>query len=185
MLRRLIVLAVGAAAVVWVGGSAAAREPTVAQIKAAIATHSDNFVLANAYGYDHGRARGHGWIDVKTGAGRWVDGKRVSLVSVRPDVHDPTLVVVTDTNIDYSTRTWYRSKRVQSAKIVHPHIVDPLTAASQGVQFRLLGVENVDGRQTYHLRSTYYPYLGDAGARFGCLVLDGSGLPHPIHQNNP
>jgi hypothetical protein len=163
----MIALAVGAAAAVWVAGSAAAQGPTVAQIKAAIATHSDDFVLANAYGYDsHGHALGHGWIDVKTGAGRWVAGKHVSLRSVQPDTHDPTGVVVTDTNIDYTTRTWNRTKRVESVKIVRPHIVDPLTAAAEGVQFRLLGVENVNGRQTYHLRSTYYPYSGDAGARW-------------------
>jgi hypothetical protein len=33
-------------------------------------------------------------------------------------------------------------------------VVDPLAASPR--QFRLLGIEDVDGRQTYHLRSTYF-----------------------------
>jgi hypothetical protein len=162
-----VVLAAAASAVVGVIGSAAASGPTEAQIKAAIATHSDNFVLANAYA-SGGHAPGHGWIDLKTGAGRWVwaNGKLASLQSVTPDLHDRSLVVVVDTNINYSTRTWYRTKRTESASIARPRIVDPLGAASDGVQFRLLGVESVDDRQTFHLRSTYFPHSGSETARW-------------------
>jgi hypothetical protein len=165
MVRR-VVLAAAASAALGVTGSAAASGPTVAQIKAAIATHSDNFVLANSF-TTGGHAPGRGWIDVKTGSGRWVSatGKLLELQSVAPDPHDPTRVVVADTNIDYATRTWYRTKREESAKTAHPRIVDPLATAPKGVQFRLLGVEGVDGRQTYHLRSTYFPYVGHGGAR--------------------
>jgi hypothetical protein len=118
MLRRPVVLAVGSLAVVCASGSAAAQGPTVAQIKAAIvaqikaaiATHSNEFILANAYAHD-GVAPGHGWIDVKTGAGRWVsaDGKRVTLRSVAADPHDRALVVLTQSDIDFATRTWSRT----------------------------------------------------------------------------
>jgi hypothetical protein len=160
----MIVVAAGAVGLVWVNGSAAAEKPTVAQIKAAIAKHSDDFVLANAYAYG-GQAPGHGWIDVKTGAGRWVsaNAKRVTLVSVRPAAHDPMRVVVTDTSINYATRTWSRAKHEERA--TRPHIVDPLTATSRGVRFNLLGVESVDGQETYHLRSSYFPYSGSVAAR--------------------
>jgi len=165
MLRGVVLAAVASAAV-GVIGSAAASGPTVAQIKAAIARHSDNFVLANAYAYG-GHAAGHGWIDVKTGAGRWVsaNGNLVSLESVAPAPHDPTLVVVTDTSIDYTTRTWYRTASEESVKTARPQIVDPLAAASAGVQFRILGVESVDGRRTYHLRSSYFPDSANESVR--------------------
>ena len=158
---RSVVLAAAASAAVGVIASAAPSGPTVAEIESAITKHSDNFVLANAYAYG-GHAPGHGWIDVKTGAGRWVsaNGKLVSLESVAPDPHHPALVVVADTNINYTTGTWYRTKREESATTARPRIVDPLADASQGVQFRLLGVERVDGQQTYHLRSTYFLYYG-------------------------
>ena len=56
---RSVVLAAATSAAVGVSGSAAASAPTVAQIKAAIATHSNNFVLANAFAYG-GQAPGHG-----------------------------------------------------------------------------------------------------------------------------
>jgi hypothetical protein len=160
MVRRVVLAAVASAAL-GVIGSASASGPTLAQIKAAIATHSDNFVLANSFTRG-GHAPGHGWIDVKTGAGRWVSatGKLLELRSVAPDPHDPALVVVTDTYIDYATRTWYRAKRDESTKTARPKIVDPLATAPKGVEFRLLGEESVDGRQTYHLRSTYFPELG-------------------------
>jgi hypothetical protein len=128
----------------------------VAQIKAEIASHSDNFVLANAYAYD-GAAPGHGWIDVKTGSGRWVsaNGKLVTLESVTPDLQNRALVAVTETTINFVARTWSRTRREEPAKMVHPAIVDPLTATTQDAHFSLLGVERVDGTQTYHLRSTY------------------------------
>ncbi len=163
MLRRVVLAAVASAAV-GVSGSAAASGPTVAQIKAAIATHSDNFVLANSFA-SGGHAPGHGWIDVKTGAGRWVSatGKLLELQTVAPDPHDPKLVVVADTNIDYGTRTWYRTKREESATTARPKVIDPLATAPPVVRFKLLGEERVDGRQTYHLRSTtYLLYLGNA-----------------------
>jgi hypothetical protein len=165
MLRRVVLAAVASAAFSVVD-SAAASEPTVAQIKAAIATHSDNFVLANSFA-SGGHAPGHGWIDVKTGAGRWVSasGKLLELQTVAPDPHDPARVVVADTSIDYATRTWYRTKREESATTARPKVVDPLVTALPGVQFRLLGVDRVDGRQTYHLRSTYFPYLAYKAAR--------------------
>ena len=165
MLRRVVLAAVASAAF-SVSDSAAASGPTVAQIKAAIATHSDNFVLANSFA-SGGHAPGHGWIDVKTGAGRWVSatGKLLELQSVAPDPQDPARVVVADTNIDYATRTWYRTKREESATTARPRIVDPLATAPKGVRFRLLGEESVDGRQTYHLRSTYFPYLAYKAAR--------------------
>jgi hypothetical protein len=165
MVRR-VVLAAAASAALGVIGSAAASGPTLAQIKAAIATHSDNFVLANSF-TTGGHAPGRGWIDVKTGAGRWVSatGKLLELRSVAPDPHDPVLAVVADTNIDYATRTWYRTEREESTKTFPPKIGDPLATAPHGVQFRLLGVERVDGQQTYHLRSTYFPYLGNKTAR--------------------
>jgi hypothetical protein len=66
MIRRVSLL-VGVAAVIGVNSSAAATEPTVAQINAAIVAHSNNFVLANSYGLI-GHAPGHGWIDAETGA---------------------------------------------------------------------------------------------------------------------
>ena len=165
MLRRVVLAALVSAAFSVID-SAAASGPTVAQIKAAIAKHSDNFVLANAFAAG-GHAPGHGWIDVKTGAGRWVSatGKLLELQSVTPDPHDPSRVVVADTFIDYATRTWYRTKREELATTARPKVIDPLVTAPPGVQFRLLGVDRVDGRQTYHLRSTYFPYLGNKPAR--------------------
>ena len=72
MLRSVVLLATASTAL-GVIGSAAASGPTVAQIQAVIAKHSDDFVLANSYG-DRRHAPGHGWIDVKTGVGRWVSG---------------------------------------------------------------------------------------------------------------
>lgn len=165
MLRR-IVLAAAASATFGVIGSAAASGPTVAQVEAAIATHSDDFVLANAWA-DAGHGGGHGWIDVKAGAGRWVsaNGKSVYVESVTPVLHHRALVIVADTNINYTTRTWSRTKREESANSARPRIVDPLSAASAGVQFRFLGVEYVDGHKTYHFRSTYYIDIGDVAAR--------------------
>jgi hypothetical protein len=161
MLRNAV-LAAAAAAAVGVTGSAAASRPTVAQIKAAIATQSDNFVLANAYSFG-GAAPGHGWLNLKIGGGRWVsaNGKLVTLQSVTRDPRDPALADVTETEINYTTRTWSRTKRQEPAKITHFHGIDPLATGQQGVQFRLLGVESVDGEQTYHLRSTYFPYSGN------------------------
>jgi hypothetical protein len=156
MLRWIVLVAAASAAVGVVSSAAASSGPTVAQIKAAVATHSNNFVLANAYAYG-GQAPGHGWIDVTTGGGRWVsaNGKSVILTSVSPAPHDPTLVVVADTNINYTTRTWYRTQLEEPARIFAPSsIANPTAAISQGVQF--LGVERVDGRQTYHLRSTQF-----------------------------
>ena len=155
MLLR-VVLAAAASAAVSVIGSAAVAGPTVAQIKAAIATHSDNFVLANSFA-SGGHAPGHGWIDVKTGAGRWVsaNGKLVSLESVTPDPHNPNLEVVANTNIDYTTRTWYRTTRKESTKTARPRIVDPLATAPQGVKFRFLGVEaSTVSRPTIFARPT-------------------------------
>ena len=165
MVRR-VVLAAAASAALGVIGSAAASGPTVAQIKAAIAMHSDNFVLANSF-TTGGHAPGRGWIDLKTGAGRWVSatGKLLELQSVAPDAHDSTLVVVTDTYVNYTNRTWYRTKREESTKIARPRVIDPLVTALPGVQFRLLGVDRVEGQQTYHLRSTYFPYLAYKAAR--------------------
>lgn len=156
MLRSVVLLATASTAL-GVIGSAAASGPTVAQIQAVIAKHSDDFVLANSYG-DRRHAPGHGWIDVKTGAGRWVsgNGKLVTLVTVTPDPRDPAHLVVANTNINYTAHTWSRTKRQESANTARPRIVDPLTAASNGVKFRFLGVEKADGRQTYHLRSTYF-----------------------------
>ncbi len=154
---RSVVLAAAASAAVGVSGSAAASTPTVAQINAVIATHSDNFVLANAFA-NGGHAPGHGWLNLKVGGGRWVsaNGKLVTLESVALDPRDPALADVTETEINYTTRTWSRTKRQEPEKIARPTIVDPLAVTSPGVQFRLLGVESVDGRHTYHLRSTYF-----------------------------
>jgi hypothetical protein len=166
MVGRLVLIA-GAAAVFGVNGSAAAPQPTVTQIKAAIAAHSDNFILANAYAVN-GHSPGHGFIDLETGAGRWLlpNGKLASLRTVTAVAHDPTHVIVSDMNIDYRTRTWYRTSRKETTKMAHPVIVDPLTSSPEGVRFRLLGVENVDGRQTYHLRSTtYFRYLANESVR--------------------
>ena len=159
-------IAAVASAAVGVIGSAAASEPTVAQIKADIARHSDNFVLANSYTFN-GKAPGHGWLNLKNGGGRWVsaNGKLVSLESVALDPRDPALADVTETRIDYTTRTWSRTKSQEPTKIAHIRIIDPLVTGQPGVQFRLLGVENVDGRQTHHLRSTYFPHLGNEPTR--------------------
>jgi hypothetical protein len=152
-----MVLVAAMSAAVGVSGSAAATRPTVPQIEAVIATHSDNFVLANAYTSD-GHAPGHGWLNLKYGGGRWVsaNGKLVTLESVARDPRDPALADVTETDINYTTRTWSRTRRQEPTRLARPQIIDPL--GQPGVRFRLLGVENVDGRQTYHLRSTYYPY---------------------------
>jgi hypothetical protein len=164
MLRRLV-LVVGATAVIGVNGSAAASLPTVAQIKAAIAAHSDNFVLANTYYARSGFPPGHGWIDLDTGDWRFADGKGVSLRTVTPVPHDPTHVIVSGTTIDYSTCTWYRNSREESTKMARFVVNDPLANSPNGVRFRLLGVEDVDGRQTYHFRSTYFPQLGNESTR--------------------
>ncbi|HTD58440.1 MAG TPA: hypothetical protein VK672_06050, partial [Solirubrobacteraceae bacterium] len=91
MFRR-VVLAAAASAALAVIGSAAASGPTVAQIEAAIAKQSDNFVLANAFAHD-GHAPGHGWLNLKVGGGRWVsaNGKLVTLEAVALDPRDPAL----------------------------------------------------------------------------------------------
>jgi hypothetical protein len=156
MLYRVVFVAAASAAI---GGAAAAPGPTVAQIKVAIAKHSDNFVLANSYAFN-GQAPGHGWLNLKDGGGRWVsaNGKQVTLESVALDPRDPSLADVTETTINYTTRTWSRTKSQEPSKIVHFHIIDPLVTGQTGVRFTLLGVENVDGQQTYHLRSSYFPY---------------------------
>jgi hypothetical protein len=156
-------LVAAASVALGVMGSAAAAPPTVAQIKAEIAKHSNNFVLANAYSYN-GHPPGHGWLNLKYGGGRWVsaNGKLVTLESVKRDPRDPALSDVTETTINYTTRTWSRTKRQQPTKVAHPEVIDPL---APGVQFRLMGVERVDGRQTYHFRSTYIPYGGNESAR--------------------
>ncbi len=164
MLRAVVVAAFVSAAI-GVIGAAAAAGPTVAQIKAAVATHSDTFVLANSYAYG-GHAPGHAWIDAKTGGGRWVsaNGRLVTLESVVLDPRDPALADVTETNINYTARTWSRTKRQEPAKIFAPSkIADPMAAVSEGVQF--VGVERVDGRQTYHLRSTHFVDDGTVPAR--------------------
>ena len=160
-------IAVGAAAVAaafGAAGAAASSRPTVAQIEATIPTQSDDFVIANAYAYD-GQAPGHGWLDLKAGGGRWVspNGKVIYLESVAPDPRDPSLVDVTDTTINRSSRTWYRTKRQEPRKLFPPTIIDPLT--QKGVRFRFIGIERVDGRQTYHFRSTYFPYAGNETVR--------------------
>jgi hypothetical protein len=158
---RSVVLAAAAFAVFGVGGSAATSTPTLAQIKLAIAKHSGNFVLANAYAFN-GRALAHGWLNLKDGGGRWVspNGKVVTLESVTLDPRDPALSDVSKTTINYTTRTWSRSKSQEPTKVARSPVIDPLVTGQPGVQFRLLGVENVDGRQTYHFRSTsYFPYL--------------------------
>jgi hypothetical protein len=169
MLRGVFLAAAASAVIGVVGSATAASGPTVAQIEAAIARHSDNFVLANAYAYG-GQAPGHGWIDLETGAGRWVSasGQSVLLESVLPARHDPTLVVVSHTVINYTTRTWYRTTGEELANTARPKIGDPLTVASEGVRFTLVGVESVDGQQTYHLRSTYVPHsaYGNQTARY-------------------
>jgi hypothetical protein len=165
MFRWLIVLSIGATATVWMGGVAAARGPTVAQIRAAVAArlaHSHNVVLATSYVH-HGvspgaQDQGHAWRDLETGAGRWVTqsqkGKRVSLETVMVERHHPTLATVSNTQIDYRSRTWYRTGRETSLKSVRPAVINPL--AQPGLHFTLLGVETVDGQQAYHLRSTYF-----------------------------
>ena len=161
---RALVLVVGAAAVVGVNGSADASSsrPTVAQVKAAIATHSDDFILANSYARD--AYSGHGWIDLKTGAGRWKDGDVVYLQTVTPRPHDSTVVNVTYTTIDYAAHTWSRTNREESAQMAPPTIGDPLDALPES-QFRLLGVDVADGRPAYHFRSSYTPYMGSVSAR--------------------
>jgi len=163
---RTVVLAAAASAPLGVLGSAAASGPTVAQIEAAIARQSNNFVLANSYA-SNGQAPDHGWLNLKSGGGRWVsaNGKLVTLESVALDPRDPALADVTQTDINYATRTWSRTKRQEPAKIAHFQVIDPLETGQPGVQFRLLGVENVDGEQTYHLRSTYFSYRPSEPAR--------------------
>jgi hypothetical protein len=163
---RTVVLAAAVAAAVGATSSAAASAPTVAQIETAIAKHSKNFVLANAFTYG-GHTPGHGWLNLKYGGGRWVspNGKIVTLESVAIDPRDPSLADVTETKINYATRTWSRTKRQYPTKFVRSQVIDPLAARSPGEQFRLLGVEDVDGRQTYHLRSTYFPYADNETTR--------------------
>ena len=147
-------------------GASAASGPTVAHIEAAIAKQSNDFVLANSYA-DNGAAPSHGWLDLKYGGGRWVsaNGKLVTLESVALDPRDPALADVTETDINYANRTWSRTKRQEPTKFARSRIIDPLETGQPGVRFRLLGVERVDGRQTYHLRSTYFPYSGNETAR--------------------
>jgi hypothetical protein len=151
--RGLLLVAAGTL-VVGANGSAAASQPTVAQIQAAVAGDSDSFILANSFGFG-GKPPGDGWIDLETGAGRWVsaNGKTVSIETVTPEPHDPALVTVKETTIDYTARQWYQTSRVEPAKMARPRIVDPLAASVK--KFRLLGVQKVDGREAYHLRSTY------------------------------
>jgi hypothetical protein len=160
----MAILVAAASVALGVMGSTAASRPTVAHIKAEIAKHRDNFVLANAYSYD-GQPPGHGWLNLKYGGGRWVssNGKLVTLESVKRDPRDPALSDVTETTIDYTTGTWSRTKSQRPTKFAHPEVIDPLGQA--GAQFRLIGVERVDGRQTYHFRSTYFPYRGNESAR--------------------
>jgi hypothetical protein len=154
MLRWLVLVA-GAAAVLGVSGVAAASGPTVAEIQAAIVAHSNDLIIANAYS-SSGHRPGHGWIDLETGAGRWVspNGKAVTAQTVTPERHHPGLAIVSETTINYNTRTWYRTSHEASAKLDHPIVVDPLAASPK--QFQLIGVEVVDGRNAYHLRSTYF-----------------------------
>lgn len=157
-------LVAAASATLGVTGSALASRPTVAQIKAEVAKHSDNFVLANAYSYN-GQPPGHGWLNLKYGGGRWVssNGKLVTLESVKLDPRDPALSDVTETTINYTTRTWSRTKSQHPTKFAHPGVIDPLGQA--GMRFRFIGVERVDGRQTYHFRSAYFVYRGNELAR--------------------
>ena len=163
---RTVLLAAAVAAAVGATGSGAASTPTVAQIEVAIAKQTNNFVLANSYAYK-GAAPGHGWLNLKYGGGRWVsaNGKLVTLESVALDPRDPALADVTETDINYATQTWSRTKRQEPTKFARSQIIDPLETGQPGVRFRLLGVENVDGRQTYHLRSTYFRYAENETAR--------------------
>ncbi|HWB23183.1 MAG TPA: hypothetical protein VG652_09875 [Gaiellaceae bacterium] len=161
MLRSLILAAVAFA--FGASGSAATSGPTIAQIKVAIAKHSDNFVLANAYA-SNGRAVAHGWLNLKDGGGRWVspNGKVVTIESVTPDPNDPALSDVATTTINYTAKTWTLTKRQEPTNFAHSRVIDPLVTGQPGVQFRLVGVENVDGRQTYHFRSTYFPWIAES-----------------------
>ena len=143
-------------------GATAASLPTVAQLRAEVASHSDDFIVANAYGFNNGQAPGHAWIDLETGAGlwRWSDGTKVLVKTVTPDPQNPASVTVAVTNIDYTAQTWSRSTTEESAKVADPPIADPLDNLVDGVnvKFTVLGVRNVNGQRTYHLRSGYTPY---------------------------
>jgi hypothetical protein len=165
MFRWLLVLTVGATATVWMGAATASREPTVAQIRAAVAAriaHSHNFVLATS-GVAHltsSRGRWQTWIDLKTGASRSIgqsqSSKLATVQVVTREPHNPTLVKVTDTKLDCKSRTWTRSSRKVPLKKIRPVVTDPLAGTETGLQFMLLDVESVDGQQAYHLRSSYF-----------------------------
>jgi hypothetical protein len=98
---RGVSFAAAASAAIGMCGAAAASGPTVAQVKAAMAKQSNNFVLANSYARN-GQAPGHGWLNLKYGGGRWVSatGKLVTLESVALDPRDPALADVTETDIN-------------------------------------------------------------------------------------
>ena len=118
---RKVALAAAAAASVGVIGTADASGPTVAQIKAEIAKHRDNFVLANTFS-QNGLPPGHGWLNLQYGGGRWVsaNGRLVTLESVKLDPRDPALSDVTETTINYAARTWSRTKSQRPTKLAHP-----------------------------------------------------------------
>jgi hypothetical protein len=158
MCRWCLALAACATAVVGVSGSAAASLPTVPQIEAAVAArlaHSHDVVLATSYVSAVGRNRGHAWIDLKTGLGRWSantqNGKIAVLRVVATNRHRPTLATVSETRIDYRARSWSRTSRQQLLTTTRPVIANPL--ASTALHFTLLGKEIVNGEQAYHLRS--------------------------------
>jgi hypothetical protein len=160
MFRWWLGLAACATAVAGVGGSSAARLPTVAQIEAAVAArlaHSHNFVLATSWVSATGHDRGRAWIDLKTGGGRWTSSaanrKVTTLRAVARDRHQATLATVSETRVDYRTRTWVQSKSQVARNATHPVVTNPLSSA---LHFTLLGYEMVDGQQTFHLRSAYF-----------------------------
>lgn len=161
---RKVALAAAAAASLGVIGTADASGPTVAQIKAEIAKHRNNFVLANGFSYN-GLPPGHGWLNLQYGGGRWAsaNGRLVTLESVKLDPRDPALSDVTETTINYTARTWSRAKSQRPTKFARPEVIDPL--GQPGAQFRLIGVARIDGRQAYHFRSTYFPYGPDESVR--------------------
>lgn len=172
MFRGFVVLTVGAAAIVLVGGSAAAREPTVAEIRAAVdariaRSHDVVLAMSGMARSTSSSGRWHTWIDLETGGshsiGQSQSGKNASLQVVRPEPRAPKVMSVSDTEINYRSRTWTRTSRKVPLKAVRPVVIDPL--AAPGLRFRLVGVDTVDGHQAYHLRSTYFPLSANRSER--------------------
>ena len=85
-------------------------------------------------------------------------GERQIVTLIVRDAHpcDPSRVVVSRDEHQLSQPNLVSQQACGSSEHGSSEIVDPLTAASGGVKFRLLGVETADGRPTYHLRSTYF-----------------------------